>query len=285
LFVLFAAWFLLTLLPSGAIMMGQRLAYLPSAGFCLLLAAVLFDRDPHAVIGSAMPGNRGAGIVLRRVALPALLGIYALATMAQATLLRALSEESFRQTRTMVELGRGDPRPQRIFVMNGWVPSSFWISQATRWLSQGQAPPITVLTLSPELFPSAFRDRHPVSARLIDWLAQPVSSGGTLQVVPADSAAIILRTTEEKGAGLFGSPFLQFFLFGRRGFTAGETVRTEVLTAEILDGGGRGAGGIRFSFPRPLSDPGGVWVFQDSLRIRVVDPTRAVPDGGRSSAR
>jgi hypothetical protein len=261
-FVFLASWFLLTLLPAGILMMGQRFAYLPSVGFCLLLAMVLFDLNPD-------PAGRASTLGFRRLVLPALLGIYALATLAQGIILRALSDESFRMTRAIVEQTRSQRPPPRIYVCNGWIPSSFWINQASRWLSGGEAPVITVLTLSPDLFPPAFRERHPVSAALVEWLVRSKPATEAPRVIPVDSTTVYVQAND---GGLFESPFLGFFLLGRRGFANGEIVRTEGLTAEITEGAGRAVRGIRFTFPEPSSPRGRLWLFQENLGMRVLEP-------------
>ncbi len=272
-----AAWFALTLLPSGGIMMGQRLVYLPSVGFCLLLAAVLCNSGPTTSQTISPTLRRGSRIATRGVVLAALLGVYALAALAQAGILRALSQESARQTRAIAELSRRDPPPHRILVANGWTLNSLWISQATRWISRGDAPPVTVLTLSPALLPPTFADRHPLSARLIAWLPRRASAAVAPAMVPVDSTTVIVRAADAAGTGLFDSSFLQFFMFGRHAFQEGEIVRTGVLTAEVHLTDEQESRAIRISLPQPLSDPRTVWVLQDSLRIREIDPTRPYP--------
>ena len=232
-------------------MMGERLAYLPSTGFCLFLAAALFGRAPAA----------GA----RRAVLPALLAVYALVTLAQAATLNAVARESLRQTRAIVEAGRREPGPRRIFVVNGWFASSFWVTQATQWLSGGEAPPVTVLTLSPDLLPPSFLERHRSTTGLVAWLTRPAGPEGPPLLAAQDSSTLVARAT---GTALIGAPVLRFFRFGRR-FAAGDTIRTPVLRARVLESGPRA---IRFSFPRTLADPSVVWVLQDDLRMRVIDP-------------
>lgn len=256
------SWFVLTLLPAGIFMMGQRFAYLPSVGFCLFFATVLVDWNSD-------PAGNGSAFGLRRLVLPAVLGIYAVTSLGQGILLRSLSDESRRMTAAMVDQTRGQRSSSWIYVYNGWIPSSFWITQASRWLSGGQAPAITVLTLSPDLFPPAFLERHPVCAAVVEWLARPQSPAEAPLLLPVDSTAVCVRSREE---GLFESPYLGFFLFGRNGFSSGEIVHTKALKAEIIDGSGREVREIRFTFPEPASSPGSLWLFQENLELRVVEP-------------
>ncbi len=287
-FAFLVAWFLITLGPALPIMMGERLAYLPSVGFCLLVAMVLEDEDRSAAQETeAGESSRRRGRSIRLL-VPGLLCLYGAATMAHGAILRDLAEESERVTEAIVDRGLEGPPPHCVYVCNGWIPSSLWITQAVEWWcrganrSLGQAggredppdrdsspPSIVILTLSGDLFPPSFRGRHPVTALLIRWLARPISSDAIPQVVRVDptSALVAARPGDP---GLFDAPLLRFFLFGRGGFGDGEVVENARATAEILDGEGARVRKIRFTLPDAASAPGGTWLLQNGLDLMSV---------------
>ena len=250
----FLLWFVITLLPACLVMMGSRLAYLPTAGACLLVATALADRR-HA-----------------RIVQPILLVGCALATLLQGSILRSLALESDRMTRTLVRAAAEAPGARRVVLVDAWAPAGLWVNQAARWVADGESvPPITIATLSPELFPPAFWRRHPLGRGFMDGLSRPLSRGVAPVVVSGDSRRILVRSG---GAGLFASPSLGFFLFGRSGFARGEIVRAGGLTAEITEGEGRSVHAIAFTFDDAGAGGGPLVLRQQDLGLAVVVPGR-----------
>lgn len=260
-FVFFALWFIITLLPTISIMMGQRLAYLSSVGFCFLLGIICCSykwqikiRNSIFNVAKMLPG--------------ALAILFATVTFVQGQFLVSLSQQSYNLTRKIAALEAADYENNNLYLVNAWMPCSLWISQAVRQVAQNPFLKVTVLSLSPEMLPSAYKIRDPITYYLLRWLYLPARDDFTLHVKTVDEHTLRLEADK---AGFFDSQLMQFFLLGRNNFSENQLFITEDFSARIAGMQGSSVKQIDFVFEDLLSESNSIFLRCDDLELKFIN--------------
>lgn len=258
-FLFFLAWFLLALIPSLPIMMGGRLAYLSSVGFCFMLAIFLWPgKSPHR------------GVNLRKktaqILSAAIIILYCINMAIQGHLANSLARQNNQFIQKIIGLAKAEDRSE-LFLINAPMPASLWISQAARFLAGNSRLELTVLSLSPVFIPESLKASDPVAYYFFSWFYSD-RPGSSLQIRKADINTLVLEDTK----GFFDSPTEKFFLVGRSSFAVNEMIVADEFCVRVTKIDERGTPKqLQFRFHRPIRERRYLFLFCDGFEVYALD--------------
>jgi short-subunit dehydrogenase len=283
-------FFILTLAPTLLVLSAQRLLYLPSIGFCLLLALLferlikvpsLCNRASALVPDLVLRPARGSNGIRDEVGLkPRLVmkGLVAL-LIGGLALLTALYNVQWsipgdivrRQVEAISAASRQAAPGATIYLCNVWPPAlgleTMLSLQSRDPHRSAAATDVQILTVHPKLLPID-TPTSGLEKVIVSYFTKILAEQtGDAPVTAVWDDVNTLRISIEKGR--FTRSTIEQIVSGIYPMTAGQTFRMKGFTAEILKADARGVQAVRFHFA-----PGSARLFFDLRRgnVRRLDP-------------
>lgn len=256
----FTFWFFFTLILILPFMMGQRLAYLPSVGFSIISGMLISHWMEYS--------TRKLRMVKKCIFAFSLI-TFAFIIFVQGLILTDSAKYQHTFNVELSKIMKLYPNRKNIYLLNSWMPASFWLNYSQKYYSDHYNCNIKILFMDPKVLPNSFSNKLYYPLLKLVYHKQEIAN--IYHIRKTDSNKLLLKSENE---GFFDGQINQFFFLGKYAFYQDQIINCKSFDVRIDEMLNQSVRSIEFTFDLPLSSNENLFIIYSDGQPTVINMDR-----------